>query len=58
MTGLFLVLGYSLGGQTGMVIALIIALGMNFFFLLAVPYHCIENVPGKAAGAVPGTGTA
>lgn len=31
MTGLFLVLGYSLGGQTGMVIALIIALGMNFF---------------------------
>ena len=31
MTGLFLVLGYSLGGQTGMVIALIIALAMNFF---------------------------
>ncbi|MFN2437358.1 MAG: M48 family metalloprotease, partial [Desulfotignum sp.] len=31
MTGLFLVLGYALGGQTGMVIALIIALAMNFF---------------------------
>ena len=31
MTGLFLLLGYVLGGQTGMVIALIIALAMNFF---------------------------
>ncbi|WP_024336473.1 zinc metalloprotease HtpX [Desulfotignum balticum] len=31
MTGLFLVLGYALGGQSGMVIALIIALVMNFF---------------------------
>ena len=31
MTGLFLVLGYALGGQTGMVIALILALAMNFF---------------------------
>lgn len=31
MTGLFLVLGYALGGQTGMVIALLIAFAMNFF---------------------------
>lgn len=31
MSGLFLVMGYALGGQSGMVIALIIALAMNFF---------------------------
>jgi heat shock protein HtpX len=31
MTGLFLVLGYALGGQSGMVIALVIAFAMNFF---------------------------
>ena len=31
MTGLFLVLGYALGGRTGMVMALIIAFAMNFF---------------------------
>ncbi len=31
MTGLFLVLGYALGGRTGMIIALIIAFAMNFF---------------------------
>jgi len=31
MTGIFLVLGYALGGQSGMIIALIIAVAMNFF---------------------------
>jgi len=31
MTGLFLVLGYTLGGESGMIIALVIALAMNFF---------------------------
>lgn len=31
MTGLFLVLGFLIGGQTGMVIALLMALGMNAF---------------------------
>jgi heat shock protein HtpX len=30
MTGLFLVIGYALGGQSGMIIALIIAFAMNF----------------------------
>jgi heat shock protein HtpX len=31
MTGLFLVVGYFIGGQGGMMIALAIAIGMNFF---------------------------
>src|SRR5574338_109649 len=31
MTALFLGIGYLLGGQGGMVIALLVALGMNFF---------------------------
>jgi heat shock protein HtpX len=31
MTGLFLAAGFLLGGQTGMVIAFLIALGMNFY---------------------------
>jgi len=31
MTGLFLAVGYLIGGQGGMMIALIVALGMNFF---------------------------
>ena len=31
MTGLFLAVGYLIGGQGGMIIALVIALGMNFF---------------------------
>lgn len=31
LTGLFMVAGQALGGQSGMVIALILALGMNFF---------------------------
>lgn len=31
MTGLFLAVGYLIGGQGGMTIALIVALGMNFF---------------------------
>ena len=31
MTGLFLALGWALGGQQGMTIALVVALGMNFF---------------------------
>jgi heat shock protein HtpX len=31
LTGLFLAVGYLIGGQGGMIIALVIALGMNFF---------------------------
>jgi heat shock protein HtpX len=31
MTGLFLAVGYLIGGQGGMIIAFVIALGMNFF---------------------------
>ena len=31
MTGLFVGVGYLIGGQAGMVIAFVIALGMNFF---------------------------
>src|SRR6476646_4555930 len=31
LTGFFLVVGYLLGGQTGLVIALVVALGMNLF---------------------------
>ena len=31
MTGLFLALGWALGGQQGMTIALVVATGMNFF---------------------------
>ena len=31
MTGLFLAVGYLIGGQSGMIIAFVIALGMNFF---------------------------
>ena len=31
LTGFFLVVGYLLGGQTGLVLALIVALGMNLF---------------------------
>jgi heat shock protein HtpX len=31
LTGLFLAVGYLIGGQGGMIVALVIALGMNFF---------------------------
>ncbi len=31
MTGLFLVIGFLLGGESGMLIALVVAIGMNFF---------------------------
>ena len=31
LTGFFLVVGYLLGGQTGLVMALVVALGMNLF---------------------------
>jgi len=31
LTGFFLVAGYLLGGQTGLVLALVVALGMNLF---------------------------
>jgi heat shock protein HtpX len=31
LTGLFLAVGYLIGGQGGMIIALVVALGMNFF---------------------------
>ena len=31
LTGFFLVVGYLLGGQTGLVLALVVALGMNLF---------------------------
>ena len=31
LTGFFLVAGYLLGGQSGLVLALVVALGMNLF---------------------------
>ena len=31
LTGFFLVVGYLLGGQTGLILALVVALGMNLF---------------------------
>jgi heat shock protein HtpX len=34
LTFLFLVIGQALGGQSGMIIALVMALVMNFFFVL------------------------
>ena len=31
LTGFFLVVGYLLGGQSGLILALVVALGMNVF---------------------------
>src|SRR5262245_55765753 len=54
MTGLFLVVGYLIGGQGGMVIAFIVALGMNVFAYwnsdkLALSMHGAQEVDEATA---------
>ncbi|HEX6094245.1 MAG TPA: M48 family metalloprotease, partial [Dongiaceae bacterium] len=54
MTGLFLAVGYLVGGQGGMIIAFVIALGMNFFAYwnsdkLVLRMHGAREVDAAAA---------
>jgi len=54
MTGLFLAVGYLIGGQTGMIIALVVALGMNFFAYwnsdkLVLRMHGAQEVDARTA---------
>ena len=54
MTGLFLAVGYLIGGQSGMIIAFVIALGMNFFAYwnsdkLVLRMHGAQEVDAAAA---------
>jgi len=54
MTGLFLAVGYLIGGQSGMIIALVIALGMNFFAYwnsdkLVLRMHGAQEVDARTA---------
>jgi heat shock protein HtpX len=54
LTGLFLAVGYLIGGQTGMIIALVVALGMNFFAYwnsdkLVLRMHGAQEVDARAA---------
>ena len=44
MTALFTGIGFFIGGQTGMLIAFVIAVGMNFFSAIGMPTRCVlEN---------------
>src|SRR5262245_29407835 len=54
LTGLFLAVGYMIGGQAGMLIALVIALGMNFFAYwnsdkLVLRMHGAQEVDARSA---------
>jgi heat shock protein HtpX len=54
LTGLFLAVGYLIGGQSGMLIALVIALGMNFFAYwnsdkLVLRMHGAQEVDARSA---------
>ncbi|SCA56198.1 Protease HtpX homolog [Candidatus Terasakiella magnetica] len=54
MTGLFLVIGFMLGGESGMMIALVIALGMNAFSYwnsdkMILRMHGAREVDGQSA---------
>jgi heat shock protein HtpX len=54
LTGLFLVVGYLIGGQGGMLIALAVALGMNFFAYwnsdkLVLRMHGAQEVDARTA---------
>ena len=46
LSGLFLVLGYAVGGQVGLVVALVFSLGMNFF-----SYWFSDKLALRMAGA-------
>jgi heat shock protein HtpX len=54
LTGLFLAVGYMIGGQGGMIIALVVALGMNFFAYwnsdkLVLRMHGAQEVDARTA---------
>jgi heat shock protein HtpX len=54
LTGLFLAVGYMIGGQVGMLIALAVALGMNFFAYwnsdkLVLRMHGAQEVDARSA---------
>src|SRR3972149_5327199 len=46
LSGLFLVLGYAVGGQVGLIVAFVFSLGMNFF-----SYWFSDKLALKMAGA-------
>ena len=60
MTGLFLAVGYLVGGQGGMMIAFLIALGMNYFAYwnsdkLLLRMHGAQEVDARSAPGLHAT---